>query len=126
MNWEHAKDVTKDLKDILSKISMPHVDMKRVIAFRSFGSSSRARARIWSFPKIWQQALNLPAHYVLEVLSEKYDRLSHDDRKRVLIHELLNIPKNFSGSLRPPKANNWRLDHRLVEQYFKEYKKVNE
>ena len=122
MNWEHAKDVAQDLKDILSKISMPHVDMKRVIAFRSFGSSSRARARIWSFPKIWQQALNHPAHYVLEVLSEKYDRLSIDDKKRELIHELLHIPKNFSGSLRPHKAHKWRLDHRLVEKYFKEYK----
>ena len=126
MDWEHASDVANDLKEILKRISMPHVDLKRVIAFRSYGSSSRARARIWSFPKIWQQALNLPAHYVLEVLSEKYDRLSADDKKRVLIHELLHIPKNFSGSLRPHKANNWRLDHRLVEQYFKEYKKVNE
>ena len=121
MNWIDAKDVTKDLKDILSKIDMPHVDLKRVIAFRSYGSTSRARARIWSFPKIWQQALDLPAHYVLEVLSEKYDKLSGDDQKRVLIHELLHIPKNFSGSLRPHKANKWRLDHRLVEKYFKEY-----
>ncbi|MBI4136653.1 metallopeptidase [Candidatus Roizmanbacteria bacterium] len=123
MDWEHALDVKNDLVDILSKISMPHVDLKRVIAFRSYGSTSRARARIWSFPKIWQQALNLPAHYVLEVLSEKYDRLSSDDKKRVLIHELLHIPKNFSGALRPHKAHNWRLDHRLVESYFKEYKK---
>ncbi|HLB60817.1 MAG TPA: putative metallopeptidase [Patescibacteria group bacterium] len=122
MNWEHAADVKNDLKDILSRIAMPHVDLTRVVAFRSYGSSSRARARIWSFPKIWQQALNLPAHYVLEVLSEKYDRLSHDDRKRVLIHELLHIPKNFSGSLRPHKAHQWRLDHHLVEKYFKEYK----
>ena len=78
MDWEHASDVANDLKEILKRINMPHVDLKRVIAFRSYGSSSRARARIWSFPKIWQQALNLPAHYVLEVLSEKYDRLSPD------------------------------------------------
>src|SRR3989344_7474995 len=109
MNWEHAADVKNDLKDILSRIAMPHVDLTRVIAFRSFGSSSRARTRIWSFPKIWQQALKLPPHYVLEVLSEKYDRLSRDDQRRVLIHELLHIPKNFSGSLRPHKAHNWRL-----------------
>ena len=71
MDWEHASDVANDLKEILKRINMPHVDLKRVIAFRSYGSSSRARARIWSFPKIWQQALNLPAHYVLEVLSEQ-------------------------------------------------------
>ena len=86
MDWEHASDVANDLKEILKRINMPHVDLKRVIAFRSYGSSSRARARIWSFPKIWQQALNLPAHYVLEVLSEKYDRLSPPYKKKILIH----------------------------------------
>jgi predicted metallopeptidase len=125
MICKHAADVYNDLKDILSHISMPHVNIKRVVAFRSTGSSSRARARIWSFPKIWQQALNLPPHYVIEVLSEKYDNLSIDDKKRVLIHELLHIPKNFSGSLRPHKAHQWRLDNRMVEKYFEEYKSRN-
>lgn len=123
MKWEKAPDIKKSLTDILEKVDMPHVDLKRIITFRSFEAKTRARARIWSFPKIWQDALELPAHYVIEVLSEKFDHLSDDDKKRVLIHELLHIPKNFSGSLRPHKANNWRLDHRLVETLFKEYKK---
>lgn len=123
MKWEKAPDIKKSLTDILKKVDMPHVDLKRVITFRSFEAKTRARARIWSFPKIWQDALELPAHYVIEVLSEKFDHLSDDDKKRVLIHELLHIPKNFSGSLRPHKAHNWRLDHRLVETLFKEYKK---
>jgi predicted metallopeptidase len=123
MKWEKAPDIKKSLVDILEKVDMPHVDLKRVITFRSFEAKTRARARIWSFPKIWQDALELPAHYVIEVLSEKFDHLSDDDKKRVLIHELLHIPKNFSGSLRPHKANKWRLDHRLVETLFKEYKK---
>ena|SRR3989344_9388600 len=123
MKWEKAPDIKKSLTDILKKIDMPHVDLKRIITFRSFEAKTRARARIWSFPKIWQDALELPAHYVIEVLSEKFDHLSEDDKKRVLIHELLHIPKNFSGSLRPHRANKWRLDHRLVETLFKEYKK---
>ena len=123
MKWEKAPDIKKSLTDILKKIDMPHVDLKRIITFRSFEAKTRARARIWSFPKIWQDALELPAHYVIEVLSEKFDHLSDDDKKRVLIHELLHIPKNFSGSLRPHRANKWRLDHRLVETLFKEYKK---
>lgn len=121
MEWEDALDVTTDLNDILCKIDMPYVDQKRIVCFRSYGSSSRARARIWSFPRIWQQALKLPAHYVIEVLSEKYDKLSRDDQIKVLIHELLHIPSNFSGSLRPHKMNKWRLDHRLVDKYFKQY-----
>lgn len=123
MKWEKAPDIKNTLTHILERVDMPHVDLKRIITFRSFGAKTRARARIWSFPKIWQDALELPAHYVIEVLSEKFDHLSDDDKKRVLIHELLHIPKNFSGALRPHKAHNWRLDHRLVETLFKEYKK---
>ena len=116
-NWERTS-----LHEILSKVYMPHIDLKRIISFRSFGAKTRARARIWSFPKIWQDALSLPAHYVIEVLSEKFDHLSDDDKNRVLIHELLHIPKNFSGALRPHKAHKWRLDHRLVETLFKQFK----
>jgi predicted metallopeptidase len=121
MKWEDADDVTQDLTDIVSKVDMPYVDISRIVCFRSYGSSSRARARIWSFPRIWQKALKLPAHYVIEVLSEHYDKLSKDDKLKVLIHELLHIPKNFSGSLRPHKMHKWRLSHNLVDKYYKQY-----
>lgn len=122
MKLQKAEDIQKKIKEILKQIDFPHVDHKRVFCFRSFGSSSRARARIWSFPRIWQEALNLPPCYVIEVLSEKFDHLSHDDKKRVLIHELLHIPKNFSGSLRPHRARKWRLNTRMVEKLFKRLK----
>ena len=119
MDWEHASDVANDLKEILKRINMPHVDLKRVIAFRSYGSSSRARARIWSFPKIWQMALNKPAYYIIEVLSQHFDHLSKDDKTRVIIHELMHIPKNFSGALVPHRGIHKRIDTKHVEQLFK-------
>lgn len=122
MQWEKAPDIKKMLTSIVPKLPMEHVDLTKIVCFRSFGAKTRARARIWSFPRIWQDALNLPAHYIIEVMSEKFDRLSQDDKERVLIHELLHIPKNFSGSLRPHKAHKWRLDHRIVETLFKQYK----
>ncbi len=117
-----APDIKKSIIDILSHISLPHIRADRIYTFRSKGSTSRARARIWSFPKIWQRALNISPCYVIEVLSEKYDKLSPDEQKKVLIHELLHIPKNFSGALRPHKAHKWRLNHHMVENYFKKYK----
>lgn len=122
MKWEKAQDIKEELEKILKKIDFPHIDIERVVCFRSFGSKSSARARIWSLPRVWQKALNVKAHYVIEVLSEKFDRLSLDDQKRVLIHELLHIPKTFSGSLRPHRGRAWKLDQRMVERLFKEYK----
>ena len=47
----------------------------KLLAIRSYGSKSRAIARIWAFPTIWQEALGIKPHYVIEVLSEKFDKL---------------------------------------------------
>lgn len=122
MKWIDAKDIKDEIKKIVNGLGLKHIDCKRIICFRSEGSSSRARARIWSFPKVWQQALNLPPHYVIEVLSQYFDKLSTDDKSRVLIHELLHIPKNFSGSLVPHRGRHHRIDSRRVEGLFQQLK----
>lgn len=118
MQWIDAPDIKRNLRDLVKELKMSHINLPRIVCFRSFGSSSRARARIWSFPKVWQQALNLPAYYIIEVLSEKYDKLNKDDKKRVLIHELMHIPKNFSGSLISHKSRWSKIDSREVERLF--------
>ena len=101
MKFEPAADIARELKRLTRKLNLTHLNPKRIIAFRSFGSKSRARARIWAFPKIWQLALKLPAYYCIEVLSEKFDHLNERQRRQVLVHELLHIPKNFSGAVLP-------------------------
>jgi len=99
MNWELASDLQKEVGEIISTFNLSYIDPKRVIVFRSFGSKSRAFARIWSFPRIWQKALNKEPHYCIEVLSEHFDKLNKRQKRKTLIHELAHIPKNFSGSL---------------------------
>lgn len=123
INWQPADDIYADLKTIVAILKLNYVDLTRIKTFRSFGSTSGARARIWAFPRIWQQALNLPAHYIIEVLAEKFDHLSLDDKKRVLIHELMHIPKSFSGSLVAHRGRYHRINSRSVEQLFNLYKK---
>lgn len=122
MDWIKAPDITKSIRTIVKRLHFTHIDSKRIVCFRSHGSSSRARARIWSFPRVWQLALHLPPYYVIEVLSQYFDRLSDDDKTRVLIHELMHIPKNFSGSLLPHRGRGERIDSRNVEKLFHTYK----
>ena len=122
MNWQNASDIKKSIQALVKKLELKHIDSQRIICFRSYGSSSRARARIWSFPKIWQQALTLPAYYIIEVLSEHFNKLSKDDKTLVLIHELLHIPQNFSGSLLSHRRPGRNLDSRMVEKLFQKYK----
>lgn len=119
MEWFKSGEIKKEIIEIIRQLNLDYIDPKRIICFKSKGSTSRARARIWSFPRIWQQALNLPSYYIVEVISEKFERLSSDDKKRVLIHELLHIPKTFSGSLVPHRTRYSKIDTKRVETLFK-------
>jgi len=120
MDIELAPDIKKMVNTLVPKLPFAaYVKPKQIICMRSRKATSRARARIWSFPKIWQMALKLPPYYTIEVLAHHFDHLSDDDKKRVIIHELMHIPKNFSGALVPHRGRHKRIDHRTVEELFK-------
>lgn len=120
MEWEEAKDIKRDIKKILKVLDLPHIDSSRIFCFRTKGSKSRSYARIWSMPKIFQTALGIKPAYVIEVLSKHYDKLDEKSQKKVLIHELLHIPKNFSGALVPHRTRSRHLG-KTANILFKEY-----
>jgi predicted metallopeptidase len=122
MDIEYAPDVKKLANEIIPKLPFPYINVKRIVFMRSHKATSRARARIWSFPHIWQMALKLPPYYVIEVLSHHFDHLSDDDKTRVIIHELMHIPKNFSGALVPHRGLHKRINTHTVETLFTQYK----
>lgn len=118
LEWHGDSDLQKKLEKVVIDIGFDHVNPNRVFCYRTYNSKARAYARIWAFPKIFQEVLKVEPAYVIEVLSEKFDRLSDQDKIKVIIHELLHIPKNFSGSLLPHKYGGKRID-REVEKLFK-------
>jgi len=124
MEFVFAPDIASELKRVILSLDLSHIKPQRVVAFRSYGSKSRAVARIWSLPRIWQLALGKEAHYCIEVIAEKFDRLSQTEKEKILIHELLHVPKNFSGALLPHRHHSKRIDRRTVERWHsKLYKK---
>jgi predicted metallopeptidase len=93
-----AKLLTDQLVQALGFI---HIPKDRLICVRSVGSKSRGViARVHSFPKVWQKGLGLKAHYTIEVISERFDDLSTTEKEKVIIHELLHIPRSFGGGFR--------------------------
>ena len=123
MEWEEAKEVKKDVEHIVNILGFSHINPPRIFCYRTSGSKSRSYARIWAFPKIFQTALKMEPAYVIEVLTKYYDKLDNDKQKQVLIHELLHIPKNFSGALLPHRGRNRHLE-KNASQLFKDYKKL--
>jgi predicted metallopeptidase len=106
ITYYEANDVKALTERIVSQLDFYHVDPRGIYCFRSIGSKSRRTvARIHSLEKLWQKALNKSPSYLIEVISERYDRLNQDEKEKVIIHELLHIPKGFAGGFRPHKGN---------------------
>lgn len=121
MRFVKASDIQRRIEFLVAALEMEHITSSQLVCFRSFGSTGHARARIWSMPTIWQIALDIQPHYCIEVISEKFDNQSLDDQERILIHELMHIPKTFSGALVPHRTHahrSFRHYHDEVENLF--------
>ena len=121
MDVELAPDVEEKVRDIIGALSYGHINEFRLICMRSRNATAHAYARIWNLPDIWQKALEVGTFYIIEVLSQHYDRLSEEEKEKVIIHELLHIPKTFSGALRP-HGGKVPINARTVGQLHKIYK----
>lgn len=123
MKVEKAPDVQADIEEIIGVLEPSHINQFRLICMRSRGATANAYARIWSMPKIWQAALDISTFYVIEVLSENFDHLSAEEKTKTLIHELMHIPKTFSGALLPHHHRGGRIGRKEVEEVHREYLK---
>lgn len=121
IQYHLADDIDSRVKEILRKLKMTHIDETRLICLRSKGSGSRrVIARCHGLPRIMQLALNKQPHYVIEVLSEKFDQLSKEDQTKVLIHEILHIPHSFGGGFRAHKPFVTRAKvQRMYQEFMK-------
>ena len=119
IKYELAEDIMVRLREIAKKIGMEHVKFSGVYAVRSFGSQSRGTiARCHALSRIWQKCLEIKAVYIIEIISEIFDKMSREDQDRTLIHELMHIPKSFGGGFKHHNV----VTHRNVEKLYKIYK----
>lgn len=119
-----APEIKERVNELVDALDLFHVVPQHVYCFRSKGSrAGRTIARIHGMGKIWQDALNLPTYYVIEVISERYDEMSEEEQEKVLIHELLHIPRGFAGGFRPHKGY---IDRKTVESLYRTLQKQRE
>ena len=101
IRYEIADDIQKRFADIVRTLKLAHIDLDKVVCVRSYGSSTkRVIARCHGMSKVLQIAMKIKAFYVLEFLSERFDKLDDKDQEKTIIHELMHIPKNFGGGFR--------------------------
>ena len=125
VDWLPAPDIGERALKLISDLNMDWILYERLFFYRSTDSKARAYARTWGLPKLWQTSLKVEPAYIVEVLSEHFDKLDKRSQDKVILHELTHIPHNFSGALvahthRKKGSFHDRLDT-LIEQYFEKY-----
>jgi predicted metallopeptidase len=119
IQYDEAPDIRDRICVIASNADFGHVILERLSCVRSKGSSSRrVIARCYALPRIMQKALNMKPHYIIEVISERFDGLSEDEKTKTLIHELMHIPKSFGGGF----LHHDVVNARTVEKMWKKLK----
>ena len=119
MKYETDFEAMEIAKDVITKLNLTHVKTDKLICVKSHGSKSRRTvARIHGLPKIMQIAMNTKAFYVIEMISENFDKLSSEDKIKTIIHEIMHIPKSFGGGFRSHRPY---VTSKTVEKAFKAY-----
>ncbi len=100
MKYVDAPDLKSRTEEIAKTLGMEHIDLERVECMRGFGSSSkRTLARCHALGKLMQKAMKTKAFYAIEFL-ESFGKLTEKEQDKVIIHELMHIPKSFGGGFR--------------------------
>ncbi len=116
IKYFEAPEIKKQVDQIAEELELFHVVPQFVYCIRSRGSKAkRTIARIHGLGKLWQNVLNIPPSYTIEVISEIYDKMSSVEKEKTLIHELLHIPDGFSGGFRPHKGY---VERKIVEELY--------
>ena len=122
MRYKIAPDIKEQVRGIVKALSLSHIDIERIYCIRSFGVKTRAVARIWGIPKIFKEVAGIKPCYIIEVNSKKFDPLGEKEKTKTLIHELLHIPKTFSGALLSHRGRYHRIDEQRVKKILKRLK----
>jgi len=116
MKYEEAPDLKERMIDVVKTLEMNHVDLDRIECLRSYGSSTkRIIARCHALGKVMQKAMKTKAFYTIEFL-ERFDKMSKADQDKVIIHELLHVPKTFGGGFR---QHDYVCEENIIKIYDK-------
>ena len=99
IKYHQAPDIKQISEEIVNKLNWNHIPLEHVAFIRSTGSKARRTiARCHALGKAMQIGMGRKkGFYLIEVISEKFDKLSKNEQLKVIIHELMHIPKSFGG-----------------------------
>ena len=119
MKYERAPEIKKAVEALVRELQFTHIDVTRIHCIRSFDVKTRAYARIWGMSKLFFEVAGIRANYIIEVVAKRFDKLSEREKIKTLIHELMHIPKTFSGALLSHRGPHHAINDREVEKVIR-------
>lgn len=119
MQYALAPEIKQQINQLVEKLQMTYIKPEYIHCIRSFDAKTRAYARIWGMAKLFKEVAGIEPHYIIEVISKRFDKLSDREKIKTLIHELMHIPKTFSGALLSHRGRYHRINDREVEKILR-------
>jgi len=119
MQYKLAPEIKRQIRTLAKELNFTHIKPNQIHCIRSFDVKTRAVARIWGMAKLFHEVVGIEPNYIIEVNAKRFDKLSEREKIKTLIHELMHIPKTFSGALLPHRGRYNEISDREVEKILK-------
>ena len=116
MKYSLAPEIHKQIALLIKELNFGHINPDNIHCIRSHDAKTRAVARIWGMSRLFKEVVGIQPHYIIEVIGRRFDKLNEREKMKTLIHELMHIPKTFSGALLPHRGRYHRINDREVER----------
>jgi len=101
MRYVFSHSWTEKAREIAAALEYDHIPVDRISCVESKGTKTRRIiARIHTLGKVLQLGMQEKPFYVIELISEQFEKQSSQDKIKTIIHELLHIPHGFGGGFR--------------------------
>ena len=124
MKYAKAPESKKIVDVLIDRLDMKYIKRSSIHCIRSFDAKTRAIARIWGMSRLFHEVAGLEPNYIIEVNAKRFDKLGERDKIKTLIHELMHIPKTFSGALLAHRGRYHAINDREVEKIFPPHRRT--
>lgn len=119
IKYHQAPDIKEESLKIIETLNLKHIHLEHVAFLRSTGSKAKyTLARCHALGKAMQIGMERKkGFYLIEVISEKFDKLPEEEQTKVIIHELMHIPKAFGGGF----IHHDKVHEKSVKEMYNKY-----
>lgn len=125
MQYKLAPEIKKQIRMLVRELNFTHIKVEQIHCIRSFDAKTRAYARIWGMSRLFKEVAGIEPNYIIEVNARRFDKLTDREKMKTLIHELMHIPKTFSGALLSHRGPHHEINDRAVEKILEKSRNLS-